>query len=337
MRNAVIALVALVVATLSACATTGAATSKDASVENPMVLQLAHNLAPTHVTGKAIDEFANLVEERSGGRITVEVFANGVLGSEGEVIEQLRAGVVDITRVGAPNLATYNDGYHAFGLPFIFDDQDHYYATMDSPEMREFFDSSLDDGFITLTYYTSGARSFYTADTPIRTPEDLKGLKIRIQDMASQADMMVALGGTPVVLPFGDIYTSLQTGIIDGAESNETALTSSSHGEVSKVFSYDEHSMIPDVMLISSATWESLSPEDQELLIAVADESTQNHKVAWEEEIKTAIEGAKEMGVEFVEDVDREAFQEATAEMNEKYAKQYPGVADLLEIVEVNR
>ena len=117
--------------------------------------------------------------------------------------------------------------------------------------MHDFFLSSEDDGFVTLTYYTSGARSFYTKNKAIRKPEDLKGLKIRVQDMKSQTDMMKALGGIPVAMSYGDVYTSLQTGIIDGTENNETALTTGKHGEICKVYSTDQHAMIPDVMVMS--------------------------------------------------------------------------------------
>lgn len=324
----------LAAAMLAACAGEGAQDSKAATAEDPMVLMLAHNLSTDHVTSVALSDFADTVEENTDGRITVQIYPNGQLGSETEVIEQLRADILDMTRVSAPGLSGYNEGYHAFGLPYIFDDQEHYYASMDSDEMREYFMSSYDDGFVGLTYYTSGSRSFY-ANEPIRTPADLAGMKIRVQDMRSQTDMMHALGGTPVVIPFGDIYTSLQTGIIDGAESNETALTQSSHGDVSKVFSYDEHSMIPDMLIMSTATWDSLSADDQDAVIEAAIESTESHKIAWDEEIQAAkIEAQEEMGVEFIEDVDKEAFQEATAPMIDQYISEYPLVGDVLDIVE---
>ena len=126
-----------------------------------------------------------------------------------------------MTKVAAPNLATFEEGYNAFGMPYIFDDEEDFYHVMDSDAMQDFFLSTEDEGFVTLTYYTSGARFFYTKNTPIRTPEDLKGLKIRVQDMESQTDMMQALG-TPVAMSYGDVYTSLQTGIIDGTENNDS-------------------------------------------------------------------------------------------------------------------
>lgn len=328
------ALLAVMTLGLAGCADQGVGNSADATPEHPMVLALAHSLSEQHVTSVALTEFAEDVKERSGGRLEIKIYPNGQLGSETEVLEQLMAGVGAMTRVGAPGLATYNEGYHAFGLPFVFDDEEHYYKAMDSDAMREFYKSSADDGFIALTYYTSGARSFYTRDKAIRKPEDLRGLKIRVQDMRSQTDMMRALGGTPVVIPFGDIYTSLESGIIDGAESNETALTQSNHGEVAKVFSVNEHTMIPDMLVISTKVWERLTPEDQQILTEAAIASTEKHKVAWAEAIDQSIKDAKDMGVEFVEDVDREAFREATSSMVDDYAKEYPKVAEVLNIIE---
>ncbi|MDO5048561.1 MAG: TRAP transporter substrate-binding protein [Actinomycetaceae bacterium] len=328
------ALLAVMTLGLAGCANQGVANSADATAEKPMVLASAHNLSEQHVTSVALTEFAEDVNKRSEGRLEVKIYPNGQLGSETEVLEQLMAGVGAMTRVGAPGLAMYNEGYHTFGLPFVFEDEDHYYKAMDSAAMREFYESSADDGFIALTYYTSGARSFYTRNTPIRTPEDLRGMKIRVQNMRSQTDMMRALGGTPVVIPFGDIYTSLESGIIDGAESNETALTQSNHGEVAKVFSVNEHAMIPDMLVISTKVWDRLTKEDQQILVDAAIASTEKHKVAWAEAIDQSIEDAKEMGVEFVEDVDRAAFQDATSSMVDDYAKEYPKVADVLEIIE---
>mgnify|MGYP003369557120 FL=1 len=320
---------------LSGCANTGAATSAEATAENPMVLTLAHGLSETHTVHIAMTEFADKVNEGTEGRIQVRILPNGQLGSENENMEQLMAGVISMTKVSAPGLATYNESYHTFGLPYIFDNTEDFYHVMDSKQMRDFFLSSEDDGFVTLTYYTSGARSFYTKDKAIRTPEDLKGLKIRVQDMKSQTDMLKALGGIPVTMSYGDVYTSLQTGIIDGAESNETALTTGKHGEICKVFSTDEHAMIPDVLVMSAKTWKNISPEDQQVILEAAYESTESHKISWEAAISEAIsEASTEMDVEFVNDVDKEAFRQATSGMVDEYCKEYPGVQELLDIID---
>ena len=316
-------------------ANSGVSNSAEATAENPMVLTLAHGLSETHTVHIAMTQFADEVKEKTDGRIIINIFPNGQLGSETENLEQLQAGVIAMTKVSAPGLATYNEAYNTFGLPYIFNDTEDFYDIMDSEDMQDFFLSSEEDGFVTITYFTSGARSFYTKDKAIRVPEDLKGLKIRVQDMESQTDMLDVMGGTPVAMSYGDVYTSLQTGIIDGTENNETALTTGKHGEICKVYSKDEHAMIPDVMVMSAKIWNTISPEDQQIILEAAQESTDSHKILWEEAINDAVEEAKnEMGVEFVEDVDKDAFREATKGMIEDYCERYPGVAELLDIIE---
>lgn len=324
----------LITASLTGCSSGGAATSAQATAENPMVLTLAHGLSETHTVHIAMTEFAEKVEAGTNGRIQIRILPNGQLGSENENMEQLMAGVISMTKVSAPGLATYNEAYHTFGLPYIFDDTENFYHVMDSQPMRDFFLSTSDDGFVTLTYYTSGARSFYTIDTPIRTPEDLKGLKIRVQDMKSQTDMLKALGGIPVAMSYGDVYTSLQTGIIDGTENNETALTTGKHGEICKVYSTDQHAMIPDVLVMSAKTWASISPEDQQIILDAAYASTESHKIAWDAAIEEAIqEASTQMNVEFINDVDKDAFRNATSSMVNEYCQEYPGVQKLIDII----
>ena len=336
---ALAAAAALSLGVMTGCGASGTtADSTGYSAENPLVLTLAHGLSETHTVHIAMTQFADEVAEKTDGRIQVKIFPNGQLGSENENLEQLQAGVIAMTKVSAPGLATYNDAFNTFGLPYIFNDTDDFYHVMDSQEMQDFFLSTGDDGFVTLTYYTSGARSFYTKDRAIRTPADLKGLKIRVQDMKSQTDMMSYLGGIPVAMSYGDVYTSLQTGIIDGTENNETALTTGKHGEVCKVYSVDQHAMIPDVLIMSEKVWETISPEDQEIILEAAHDSTDAHKVMWDTAVEEAVKEAQEtMGVEFVYDVDKEAFREATQPMIEAYEEQYPGVKTLLDTIDAAR
>ncbi|MFC0673383.1 TRAP transporter substrate-binding protein [Brachybacterium hainanense] len=318
-------------APLAACT---ARTPAAGGPDTPVVLRLAHSLSDKHPTSVAIRGFADDLAERSSGRITVEIFASGQLGSEGAVIGQMRQGIIDLVRAASPSLASLHAGYHTFGLPFLFETEEDMHTVMDSPEMEDFYRSSADLGFIGLTHYTSGMRSFYTKSTPILTPEDLRGLKFRIQDMRSQTEMMKSLGGAPVVMSFGDTYTGLQTGLIDGAESNETVLTDSAHGEVAKVFSRTRHTCIPDVLLISSAAWERLSPEDRDLVVDAARASSLAHRDAWAESVAQAEEDAIAMGVEFLDDVDRTAFQEATAEVAQSFATEYAEVAELIDTID---
>lgn len=309
-------------------------TSADATKSQPLILRLAHNLNDQHPTSVAIHEFADAVSERSEGRIQVDMYGNGQLGSEPAVLGQLIQGIVDITRVASPGLASYHAGYHTFGLPYVFDSEAQMHSVMDSEQMAEFYRSTAERGFVGLTHYSSGARSFYTASTPVRTPDDLLGMKIRVQDMRSQTELLDQLGGAPVVMGFGDTYTALQTGLIDGAESNETVLTTSGHGEVAKCFSRTEHTRIPDLLLISSSAWERMDAADQELVTGAAVDSSQSHRVAWDEAIKAAEGEAVEMGVEFVDDVDIDAFREATRPVVDMFADEYPETTELLALIE---
>ena len=172
---ALAAAAALSLGVMTGCGASGTtADSTGYSAENPLVLTLAHGLSETHTVHIAMTQFADEVAEKTDGRIQVKIFPNGQLGSENENLEQLQAGVIAMTKVSAPGLATYNDAFNTFGLPYIFNDTDDFYHVMDSQEMQDFFLSTGDDGFVTLTYYTSGARSFYTKDRAIRTPADLK-------------------------------------------------------------------------------------------------------------------------------------------------------------------
>lgn len=297
----------------------------------PVELKLAHNLNEKHTVHLALAEFGKLVEEKTNGEISVEIYPNGQLGAEADVLEQLQAGAVAMTKVSAAALTTYSEGYNAFTLPYVFADENHFFKCMESEIVDNLYSSTADKGFLGLTFYNSGARSFYTVDKPILTPEDLKGVKIRVMGFQSQTDMVEAIGGTPVGMSYGEVYTSLQSGVIDGAESNETALTNGKHGEVAKHFSYDEHTRIPDILVISSKVWDSLTPEQQEAVKEAATESTDYHKPLWSQAIEEAKkEAAEEMGVEFHE-VDKEAFRKAVEPMLDKYGKEYPDVAKLLE------
>lgn len=329
------ALLAAPVAFAAGCTGRGAVSSSaGAEAAKPLVLRLAHNLSGTHPTSVAISAFAESVAELSGGRIRVDIYGSGQLGSETAVLGQLVEGIVDITRVGSPGLAGYHAGYHTFGLPYVFDSEEQMHEVMDSQQMAEYYRSTEERGFVGLTHYTSGARSFYTPATPIRAPEDVAGRKIRVQDMRSQTELMETLDGAPVVMAFGDTYTALQTGLIDGAESNETVLTDSAHGEVAKVFSRTRHTIIPDLMLISSVAWQKLTAEDQELLTQAARTSSLDHREAWAEAIDAAESEAVSMGVEFVDDIDTDAFRAATGPVVDRFAEEHPEVAEVLALIE---
>ena len=315
-----------------------AASGAAAAAGGSFNLKLGHNLAEDHAVHIQLTSFAEQVKEKTNGTVNIQIIPNGTLGSESDMISQIQAGALDMAKVSASTLGNFSEKYNAFSVPYVFDDQTHYYTYMDSDSAQAVFESTDDQGFRGLTWLDSGARSFYTKATAIRTPADLKGLKIRVQDMKSQTDMMNYLGGIPVAMSYGDVYTSLQTGIIDGTENNETALTTGKHGEVCKVYSVDQHAMIPDVLIMSEKVWKQISPEDQEIILEAAHNSTEAHKVMWDTAIEEAVKEAQEtMGVEFVYDVDKEAFREATQPMIEAYENEYPGVKTLMDTIEAAR
>ncbi len=269
------------------------------------------------------------MQRKTDGSVKVKIYSNGVLGSEKEVLEQLQSGAVDMTKVSAGALESFSKEYSLFPLPYIFTSKDHYENVKQSDAVKEIYQSTKDDGFIGITYFTSGARSFYTKDTPIEKPEDLNGLKIRVMDSPTAIKMVELLGGTPTPMPFGEIYTALQQGVVDGAESNVTALTTGKHGEVSKAFSKNEHTMIPDIGIISTKTWDSLSDDEKEAIQKAADDASAYHAELWDKAIEGENEVAEEMGVKFYE-VNKEPFIEAVQPLHEELAED-EDIANIIE------
>ncbi len=297
-------------------------------------LTLAHALNETHSAHIAMKEMADLINKNSNGRIEVQIFPNGQMGTAAETLEMCMSGDISMVHVGAPQLGTYDDAYHVFGLPYLFKDKNEYYKVMQSDAMQNFFYSTADKGFVTLNFLSSGDRNFYTPKKAIKSPADLKGMKIRVQDMKTQIDMVKAMGGTPVAMGYGEVYTALQTGVIDGTENNVLSLTEANHGEICKVYSMDGHAMIPDAIVMNGDAWKELSADDQKIIRDAATEAMQHQLVAWDKATDAAIAKAKTMGVEFVTDIDKKPFIDATESVRAKYAKEYPGVKKMLELIE---
>lgn len=271
----------------------------------------AQNATPTV---EAMKEFARLLEEKTQGELTVQFFPDGQLGGEREMVEMLQGGALDLTKVSGGLLESFAPVYGVFPLPYLFDDQDHFYRAMDDAAIMEpIYQSTADLGFLGLTYYNSGARNFYTANAPVTSVEDLAGLKIRVLQSPTAIRMTELLGATPVAMGQAEVYTSLQQGVLDGAENNEFALTIARHAEVAKHYTLDGHTRIPDILLMGTATMERLSPEHQAALREAAAESTAFHKTVWDEAVEAAATEAREQfGMTFHE-VDVAPFREAVA------------------------
>jgi tripartite ATP-independent transporter DctP family solute receptor len=238
-----------------------------------------------------------------------------------------------MTRVGASTLETFDPLYSAFALPYLFDDREHMYTALEGDAGKFVYEQTMDTGLKGLTFFDGGERNFYTLSKPIMTPDDLRGQKIRVMNSPTAIKMVQLIGGTPTPLAYGEIFTSLQQGVIDGAENNPTALTLGRHGEVAKYYSFDRHNRIPDFVVISTNSWKKLTPEQQEAVQESADIARDFQKELWGTEEKLAIEEAKEkMGVQFFYP-EIEPFREKVAPLYDEY-RANPDIAKLLDLIQ---
>lgn len=261
-------------------------------------MRLGHGLPEDHPVHKAMVKFTELVKERTKGEVEIGVFANGVLGGEREMLEQVQNNVLEFTKASASPLETFSSDYKVFNLPFVFRDKMHFFKTLEGEVGEGILASSKRRGFIGLAYYDSGARSFY-GKKPTQSPDDLKGMKIRVQQSPTTIKMIQALGGTPTPMAWGEVYPALQAGVVDMAENNVTALTNGRHGEVAKFYSETEHQIVPDVLVMSAARWDALSKANQDIVKKAALESYQLQKQLWAEFEKAERAKAEKMGVQF--------------------------------------
>lgn len=330
----IIALVLAVVMLMAAC---GGSTSGNKTAEAGTgfkgTIKLSHGLADTHPVQTAMQQIADEVFEKTNGDIKIEIYPNAVLGGEKDNIEQIQVGALDMCKVSASALEAFAPVYEAFSVPYIFNNEEHYYKVMDGEIAEGVFMSTLDNGFVALTWLDSGARSFYTKDTPINTPADLKGLKIRTMDSPMAFDMMAAFGGSATAMPISDVFTGIQSGVIDGAENNVTAMTLG-HGDVAKCYSFDEHTRIPDIVVISAKVWNQLSAEQKDIFKTAANNAKESYKQIWADNVADAIARSEsEFGVTFYYP-DKAPFQEAVAPIYEKLAKEEPEIWAVCEAIQ---
>jgi tripartite ATP-independent transporter DctP family solute receptor len=294
-------------------------------------LRLGHGLAKGHPVDVSLELFAKLVAERSKGEVEIKVFPAGQLGQQRELIEQLQAGALDFAHANASPLAAFEPAFGVFDTPFLIRDTAHFFKVVDGPVGREILEAGKAKALLGLAYQDSGTRSFY-AKKPLKTPEDLKGLKIRVQPGPIATRMVNLLGAAATPLAWGELYTALQSGVVDGAENNVTALTLAKHGEVMKFYSRDEHTRVPDVVLASALTFTRLKPAEQELVRQAALDSSKTHNETWAKELAKAEQDAVKMGVTFV-DADKAAFRKAVQPMYDDLKSQ-PAVAALADKIQ---
>ena len=224
-------------------------------------MYLAHNLSQTHPVHKGILEFQQALEKNSQGTLKVKIFPDGQLGSEREVLELLQIGSVAATKVSAATLSNFVPEYHLLGIPYLFRDKQHLFDVLEGPVGKSILEKGSKFWLRGLCYYDAGSRSFYTRETAIRTPDDLKGLKIRVMNNQMAINMVNSLGASATPLSYSELYTAMQQGVVDGAENNPPSFVSSNHYELSKYYTLDQHSYVPDVLLIGTKYWNKLSED----------------------------------------------------------------------------
>ncbi len=266
--------------------------------ESKKILRLAHGLDTNHPVHNAMVHLGESLEKKSGGKLEVKIYPSGQLGAERECLELLQIGSLDITKVSAAVLENFVTDYKIFSIPYIFRDRSHVHQVYDSQVGREFLLKGEPFRLRGLCFYDAGSRSFYTKEKMINTPEDLKGLKIRVQKSNMAVAMVKNLGGSPTPISWGELYTALQQGVVDGAENNLPSFHSSKHYEVCKFYSLDEHTAVPDILLIGTESWGRLTAREQQWLQEAANESAIYQRKVWAEAEQTALKVIKEAGVQ---------------------------------------
>jgi tripartite ATP-independent transporter DctP family solute receptor len=275
-----------------------------------------HN-ADDYPTVVAVKYMSELLEKRSGGKYKIKVFNKGALGSEKETIDQVKIGALDITRVNISPMNGICPLTQVPTMPFLFRSVDHMRKSLDGAAGEEILRSCESFGFIGLAFYDSGARSIY-AKKPIKTVADAKGLKIRVQQSDLWVALVGAMGANATPMPYGEVYTGLKTGLIDAAENNIPSFDTAKHVEAVKFYSKTEHSMAPEMLLMSKLIWDKLPKADQDMIRAAAKESVAFERQKWDEQEGKSLANVKAQGAQII-DVDKRSFQAVMGPVYEKF------------------
>ncbi|AVR47423.1 TRAP transporter substrate-binding protein DctP [Christiangramia fulva] len=283
------------------------------------VIKLGHGLDVTHPVHKAMEFMAKRLKEKSHGTLQIDIYPNQQLGSERETLELLQIGSLGMTKVSTGVLENFAPRLKVFGLPFLFRDRQHRFNVLESDIGESLLNESVQNRLKGLTFYDAGSRSFYTK-VPVYNPDDLKGLKLRVMESQTAITMVNLLGGSPTPISWGELYTALQQGIVDGAENNLPSFYLSHHYEVCKFFITDEHTALPDELLISTIVWDKLSKQEQKWVKEAAMESSEYEKKIWHEAELHALEEIKKAGVKVIAP-NKEPFREKVQPMYEEFKK----------------
>lgn len=289
-----------------------------------LTFRLAENHAEGYPTTMADREFARLVDEATDGRIKIEVYPNEQLGDEKAVVEQVQFGALEFARVSISPVTEFEPSLSVLMLPYIYRDVDHMFSVIDGEigdEILEKLEESSD--IVGLCWFDAGSRNFYNTKKEIKSPDDLKGLKIRVQETELMMDLVSALGASPTPMGFGEVYSALQTGVIDGAENNWSSFETTNHYEVSPFFTVDEHTRVPELIITNTKTMNSLSSEDQEIIKEAALKAAEFEREEWVRQETAAEEFIKESGVTVTYLESNREFQEKVQPLYEKHGAGY--------------
>jgi tripartite ATP-independent transporter DctP family solute receptor len=271
-------------------------------------------------TVQAVAYMGKLIGERTGGKHSVKVFGQSALGSEKDTIEQTKLGALDMVRV---NISPFNNIVAETivpALPFVFKSKDHMRRVLDGPIGEDILKALEPQGFVGLAFYDSGSRSFYTTKKAIKSVDDMKGMKIRVQQSDMWVAMMQALGANATPLPYAEVYTALKTGVVDGAENNWPSYDSSRHYEVAKMYSQTEHSMAPELLVFSKRVWDGLAKDEQDVIRKAAKESVPYMRKLWDDQEAKSRKTVEGGGSQIISDINKKSFQDAMKPVYAKFA-----------------
>lgn len=295
-------------------------------------IKLGHGLDTNHPVHQAMVFMQERLDSLSGGTLQIQIYPSQQLGTERQLLELLQLGSLGMTKVASAVLEGFAPEYKVLSLPYIFRSEAHRYDVLGGPVGRRILLSSEQYWLRGLTYYDAGSRSFYTKERPIHSPEDLEGLKIRTLESATQVKMVNSLGGSATPIAWGELYTALQQGVVDGAENNPPSFYTSRHYEVCRFYSLDEHTGLPDVLLISTIVWNRLTPEQQSWVQQAADESAEYQKTLWKAATEEALQKVQEAGVEIIYP-DKEPFAARVTSLYDEY-RETPEIYTLIEQIQ---
>jgi len=286
--------------------------------DDTVVLKLAHVLDTGHSVHQGMVHMAERLEHYSNGRMRIDIYPSGQLGAERETVELVQIGSLAMTKVSAAPLEAFVPAMKVFSIPYVFRDREHYFKALDSAIGKELLASVEVARLRGMGYYDSGSRSFYMVDTPVETPDNLQGKKIRVMKSQTAVKMVAALGGSATPISWGELYTALQQGVVDGAENNPPSFYLSGHYEVCKYYALNEHTAVPDMLLMSTWVWDSLDEQQQQWLQMAVDDSVKYQRELWRTSTEEALAAVQAAGV-IVTYPDKQPFMNAVQEMKASY------------------